>query len=649
MLVATVMLKRLKIAHKISLSVGILLIIALLLSTFLNNLFMRNLLEHRVEEQELPSMLSYVRDEIQLDLSKTLTLSQSLAHNAYIHSWLKQGEPDSGIEALKRQLQEVQAMGDADSAFLVADASGHYYEPSGLKRTLSKDKPQDGWFYQFMDSQRAFSLDLDVSEDSGKATLFCNYIVSVDGKRVAVAGIGRSLNTLISKITGYRIGKSGFVMLLNHNNQVLLSPHSQMTGKAIASLRGFSDIADKLTGNTGFVSVITRINGQKWVVASLPAPTVNGHLIAEIPEKELFSSVSRFGVEMASIAIALAVVVVMMLILVANRMVKPIRVVADTLTEIGSNGGDLTRRLEVISEDELGKLAQGFNTFIAQLQSMTRDILDVANALDSRTKDVLAAVRVSADQSHQQQHKADLVATAAQQMGSTVQEIARNASDAADAARRTRDATENGSTLLRETTAHISEMSAAMAESSAAITGLGNDVASIGSVLDEIHNISEQTNLLALNASIEAARAGEQGRGFAVVADEVRNLAHKAQEATTSIREKIDNLEESARRTTMAMNQGKAITDNSVVSANRVNEAFQVIANASENIHQVTDQVAAATEEQTTASEEISRNIAEIAELSRATAHEVNKCAEAAAALQDLSDRLNAEMRRFRI
>lgn len=643
------MLKRLKIAHKISLSVGVLLVIALLLSTFLNNLFMRNLLEQRVEAQELPSRLSDIRDEIQLNLNKTLTLSASLANNAYIQNWLTQGEASAGVDALKQQLQQIQAMSNADSAFVVSAKTGNYYEAGGLTRTLSPDKSQDHWFYNFINGTSPFSLDLDIAEDTGKATLFCNYAVMVNGNRVAVAGVGRSLNKLVEMIANYRIGKSGFVMLLNRNNNILLHPDKSMAGKAFDTLPGFSTIADKLTSNSDFVSMITRINGQNWMVASLPTPEINGHLIAEIPERELFSSISKFGVEMTSIAIALAVVVVLMLIVVANRMVKPIRLVAETLTDIGSHGGDLTRRLDVTSEDELGKLAQGFNTFIAQLQSMTRDILSVASDLDARTKDVLAAMRVSSEQSQQQQHKADLVATAAQEMGSTVQEIARNASEAADAARRTRDATENGSNLLKETTSHISEMSSAMAESSAAITGLGNDVASIGSVLDEIHNISEQTNLLALNASIEAARAGEQGRGFAVVADEVRNLAHKAQQATTSIREKIANLEESARRTTAAMNQGKAITDSSVESSNRVSEAFHVIADASENINQMTDQVAAATEEQTTASEEISRNIAEIADLSQATAKEVNKCAEAAAVLQELSDRLNAEMRRFRI
>ncbi|MHA6492408.1 methyl-accepting chemotaxis protein [Pseudomonas borbori] len=242
-----------------------------------------------------------------------------------------------------------------------------------------------------------------------------------------------------------------------------------------------------------------------------------------------------------------------------------------------------------------------------------------------------------------------MVATAVHEMGLTVQEIARNANSAAMASRSARDEAQQARVVVGQSISHIERMSADIGGAASAVGELAQQVASIDQVLAVIRGISEQTNLLVLNAAIEAARAGEMGRGFAVVADEVRTLASRTQASTDEIQQMIARLKSGAETAVNSMHAGQAATGTGVEASQRTGQSLSAITQQVEQISDMNTQVAAATEEQTSVTEEINRNVQGIADLAHATADEARHCREDCQTLRGLADDLAKQMGNFRL
>lgn len=192
-------------------------------------------------------------------------------------------------------------------------------------------------------------------------------------------------------------------------------------------------------------------------------------------------------------------------------------------------------------------------------------------------------------------------------------------------------------------------MSGEIGQAAGSVTELAQQVASIDQVLAVIRSISEQTNLLALNAAIEAARAGDMGRGFAVVADEVRTLASRTQASTDEIQQMILRLKNGAENAVASMHAGQAATGTGVQASQRTGQSLGAITEQVEAISDMNTQVAAATEEQTSVTEEITHNVQGIADLAQATATDVQNCRADCQALSKLAEDLGRQMGSFRL
>jgi methyl-accepting chemotaxis protein len=349
------------------------------------------------------------------------------------------------------------------------------------------------------------------------------------------------------------------------------------------------------------------------------------------------------------LGIGVALLFLGLVVLLARGLVRPIRHVTSALLEIGSGGGDLTCRLDESRADELGDLARGFNRFVSSQRDLIGAVLITSERLHSAVGQVAQVVENTAGRAGQQQEMTDMVATAVHEMGLTVQEIARNASSAAQASHSARDEALQARQVVGQSIGHIEQMSAEIGSATAAVSELAQQVGSIDQVLAVIRGISEQTNLLALNAAIEAARAGEMGRGFAVVADEVRTLASRTQGSTDEIRQIIQRLKQGAETAVSSMQAGQAATGTGVAASQRTGQSLGAITAQVETISDMNTQVAAATEEQSTVTEEINRNVQGIADLAHATAGEVRSCREDCQTLSGLADDLARQMGSFRL
>ncbi|WP_407074126.1 MULTISPECIES: methyl-accepting chemotaxis protein [unclassified Pseudomonas] len=243
----------------------------------------------------------------------------------------------------------------------------------------------------------------------------------------------------------------------------------------------------------------------------------------------------------------------------------------------------------------------------------------------------------------------DMVATAVHEMGLTVQEIARNAGAAAQVSRSTQDEAVSAKIIVGQSIAHIQAMSDGVGNAAGAVEALATKISNIDQVLTVIRSISEQTNLLALNAAIEAARAGELGRGFAVVADEVRTLAGRTQSATGEIQQMIGELKGGASQAVASMRAGQAATGTGVEATRRTGNSLDAIAGHVEELTDRNHQVAAATEEQSSVTEEINRNVQGIADLAQSTAKDVQICREDCLKLSSKAEHLATQMARFKL
>ena len=328
---------------------------------------------------------------------------------------------------------------------------------------------------------------------------------------------------------------------------------------------------------------------------------------------------------------------------------RPLHNLLNRIEQIAEGDGDLRVRLEVLSRDELGKLSDAFNRFLDKLQPLIREVGRVTGEV-AESAQTLAGMAAANDRLITSEHAAvDQVSTAATEMSAAVHEVARNAQNAADAARSAEVQSREGAEVVGATIHAIRQLAHEVESASDTIQTLEQETANIGAVLAVIKGIAEQTNLLALNAAIEAARAGEQGRGFAVVADEVRALAARTQDSTKDIQQMIERLQGGVQNAVKAMHVGSEKARFSVERAAGVDGALSATGDAVARINDMAAQIATACEEQSSVTEEIARNISGIRDLSNEAAQTSEQSTQASARLSELSHGLAQLVGRFRV
>lgn len=418
------------------------------------------------------------------------------------------------------------------------------------------------------------------------------------GKTIGAVGIDINLTQLTDLIKNVKIGETGFALLIQGDGTILANPDiPESSFKKIDELNieAYNTIASM---DSGYIEL--ERDGIDYVAAVYTSERLGYKFVGVITKDEIMAEARSLGTTLLVISLVLVACFVVIGLFFANSIIRPIVNTSNVLKDIAQGEGDLTVRLPIQNQDELGEMASWFNIFIEKLQGIVKQIAEnsdsvsessgqlsdisgkllgnaedtsnLATSVAASTEEMSANLNNVAAAMEQSATNTNMVAASAEEMTATINEIASNAEKArsvsADAVQQADDAS--------------SEMKK-----------LGDAADKIGKVTETITEISEQTNLLALNATIEAARAGEAGKGFAVVANEIKELAKQTAEATLDIKNLIDDVQ-----------------NNSKTSEEGINNIASVIT----GVNDIVSTIATAVEEQTAATQEIANNISQASE-----------------------------------
>ncbi|MCQ4266471.1 MAG: HAMP domain-containing methyl-accepting chemotaxis protein [Pseudomonas sp.] len=362
--------------------------------------------------------------------------------------------------------------------------------------------------------------------------------------------------------------------------------------------------------------------------------------------RETNAATTRLGIV---ISLVLVVLVGLGAWLVIRSVMANVRGVIASLQSIARGDGDLSQRVNVESNDEIGAMIELFNGFLDKLQGTIRQIIEAANPLGQVSKELYQLTQGAEENAKSQQHHTDSITRDILTMTGSIQEVAqrsRQASDQANAAaRQTASAREHVSSL----STGISDLGDSVMGAVKAMEQLEEETQEVGSVLTVIRSIAEQTNLLALNAAIEAARAGEQGRGFAVVADEVRNLAQKTAASTAEIQQIIQRLQNSANTVLNVMTSNGEKSRASIQRSVEATELLQTIARTVNQIDELNAGIAQFTQEQIGLSSSIQQETQVLQQDAQATANGAEATARLGEQLVTTGDHLRAATNQFRV
>lgn len=537
------------------------------------------------------------------------------------------------------------AIESGDSAFVaisdIAPYAGDLNRPSMFIASPIQDMDTDDAFEIL--GVMVFKIDLDqinaiMSSDAAWETIGMGktgdaYLVGAD-------------KTLRSNARMLIENKDGYLQKLaeNGNEQDMINT-IKLQATSVAHTRFDNQTVDKaLAGEVG-AQLTTTSSGKVELIAYAPLnyKTLHWAILSSIDASEAFAAKTAMSKRINIISLILTAVMIGIAVVVgtlfATRITRPLIKASRTMRQI-EQSSDLTMRIEVNSNDEIGSMATAMNHMLEKFRTSMEQVAASTTLLATASEEMSAITQQTSNNVNQQFSEIDQVATAINEMTATVQEVARNATSAAQAALRANEHSTQGKRVVEATMESISDLSNELQNVANVINTLSKNSEDIGTVIDVIKGIAEQTNLLALNAAIEAARAGEQGRGFAVVADEVRTLASRTQKSTGEIETMIEQLQKAAQQAVQAVNTSRDKSQQSVDHAASAGDSLSTITQSVTEINDMNTLIASAAEEQSAVTEDINKNIVTI----RVAAEQTTQGAEQTTVSSEELSKLAAEL-----
>ncbi len=439
---------------------------------------------------------------------------------------------------------------------------------------------------------------------------------------------------------------------------------AEQSGNIIATTSKFAPVQTPLSAVPGLGeqanSVLTSdslyseyvLNGiDKLVIANrVPLPGGNSWYFLIAVEKDVvYASVSEANQTVVLTGVISTLISALVLVVMLNYLYRPIVALKERVQDLAEGEGDLTQRLEVRSDDDLGQIASGINTVVESLQTMMLEVRQVTGEL-AHGVDVL---KTQAEENEailaSHMSETDQVATAMEELNATAETVASSAAEAAQYTREANQTGEQSKVIVAQAQSSVTALVGEVEATAGNIQSMSDETHSINSILKVIGEIADQTNLLALNAAIEAARAGAQGRGFAVVAEEVRALAGRTQQSTAEIEKALEVLLQGSSRVVTAMAGTKKTCEETASGAQEVSGSLETMSSFVSDINDLSSQIATAAEEQSSVSQEISRNMTAIREIVLKLAESGNQTLDEANSLAAVNTQLLGIVSRFKL
>lgn len=484
-----------------------------------------------------------------------------------------------------------------DSVYVGMEKDGKFIDNNDKPSSAGYDPRKRPW-YQLAKTKTANTFtEPYVDADTKELLITAVSNVKHKGGFVGVAGGDISLKSISDMVNKEDFGGLGYGFLATNEGKIIIHPNGEWVEKNITDLYGSKTIDIKKTGLQR-ATVDTQDSLAMFIHVEGIA-SVDWYIGLVIDRNKAFASIRQFMQSAVIFTLLGIVVIVLLLNFMMKVVLKPLANISVAMSDVAEGEGDLTKRLNVNSQDELGLLADNFNLFIERIHESIINVAKTSDMLGELFQKVLEWTETSMKKSDEQSHRTTSIATAINELGAAAHEIAQNAASASDRASEAKHTTVEGKTVMDQSIEIIGQLSGNITSSSDHIQNLSANTENIGKILEVIKGISEQTNLLALNAAIEAARAGEAGRGFAVVADEVRGLAHRTQESAQEIHSMIEELQGGAHTAVETMNKSQEFSLQSVDVVNEAGNMLNEVSSVIGEIDGMNQSVATATEEQT--------------------------------------------------